>query len=182
MIGDSFNDFEAQMFSLLLWFHNGGLLELTATVDYDGSQESATHALAVRLGSNPAALRIGAVCNATRKVLFNLGLLYIESGKRGSWPEHIDRDLCLNAGQLQMCLQGQLFLPLVRVQGSLTPHYLLRDFGTFYKTVVFGLPLLKYESQRHLTDVERGTSTSRSDNTAGDGPLSPCRSGARRWV
>ena len=160
------------MFSLLLWFHNGGLLQLTATVDYDANRDSIKEQLAARLRCTPPELRIGEVCPATRKVLFNLGLLYIDSGTRGAWPEDVDQDLCLHAVQLPMCPQAKALVPVVRVQGSYAPYHLLNGFGIFCKMVVFGLPLLKYESQRHLTDVERGTSPSRSDCDAGDGPWS----------
>ncbi len=124
LIGDSFDDFEAQMFSLLLWFHNGGLLQLTATVDYDANRDSIKEILAARLRCTPPELRIGEVCSATRKVLFNLGLLYIDSGTRGAWPEDVDQDLCLHAVQLPMCPQAKALVPVVRVEGSYAPYHL----------------------------------------------------------
>ncbi len=156
-----------------MWFHNGGLLEFTATVDYQADRDLIKEALADRLKHSSAELGIGSICPATRKVLFTLGLLYIDSCSRGAWPEDTDRDIFLSAVQLPMCSHDRALVPRTTAVASYMEHYLLADFGKFFKTVVFGLPLLKYEYQRHLSDTEPGTSTAQSGNNAGDGPL--CR-------
>ena len=173
LIDHIFSDREAQLFALLVWLHNGGLLQLTAKVDYHADEGLIIQQIIDQLTQHSAALKIGSVCPATRKVLLTLGLLFVDSCKRGSWPVETDQDYYLNAVQLQICAHGRPLVPVTTDWCRGMGHFIIADFGEFCKIVVFGLPLVKFEYQRHLTDIEQGTSPAHSSDEAGDGP--PCK-------
>ena len=174
-ISPSFDAAENQLYSLLLFLNNGGLLQLTSTVDYDAGDDEIRRCIADKLSSGSIQALANPICPAALRVLFGMALLYVDSCRRAQWPVecgddyyiHSKHDLCFKHPQ---GVQSALLTSMRATQGT---YWRVCNFGKLCKQVVFTLPLLKYEHQRSLTDEERGDGPACRGCPASDGPFWP---------